>query len=192
MQGQDIQLVNTTDLVVDTHYAIGDVKGNVLFSELRLGPYVIPSQGNATVSVIASGSLLTESHSIHQRYKRELYSLQSQCYFLMHRRSRVCRKARKVSSAWLSRPRKSTPQCEIRGAPRPPTSSRGAPCPTSSPRVPPHPGTLILSLDVPPSTAPSRTTISSSGSTSRAPRRSPTRRSSSESTINIGRSRWMG
>lgn len=46
LQGLDIPLTNTTDLIVDTQYAIGDVKGNVLFAELRLGQYVIPSQGN--------------------------------------------------------------------------------------------------------------------------------------------------
>ncbi|KAL1945700.1 hypothetical protein VTO73DRAFT_1702 [Trametes versicolor] len=50
LQGLDIPLTNTTDLIVDTQYAIGEVKGNVLFAELRLGPYVIPSQAfiNAT------------------------------------------------------------------------------------------------------------------------------------------------
>lgn len=45
LKGIEIQVSNTTDLIVDTPYAIGDVKGNVLFSELRIGPYVIPHQG---------------------------------------------------------------------------------------------------------------------------------------------------
>lgn len=60
LQGLDIPLTNTTDLIVDTQYAIGEVKGNVLFAELRLGPYVIPSQGNCvTFYLRLSRSILT-------------------------------------------------------------------------------------------------------------------------------------
>ncbi|KAL1945699.1 hypothetical protein VTO73DRAFT_1701 [Trametes versicolor] len=59
LKGIEIQVSNTTDLIVDTPYAIGDVKGNVLFSELRIGPYVIPHQAfiNATnVTGISEGT----------------------------------------------------------------------------------------------------------------------------------------
>ncbi|KAI0819329.1 aspartic peptidase domain-containing protein [Trametes gibbosa] len=50
MTGLDVQITNTTDLQTDSHYAVGDVKGNIAFAELRFGQYVIPSQAfvNAT------------------------------------------------------------------------------------------------------------------------------------------------
>ncbi|KAI0633847.1 acid protease [Trametes polyzona] len=50
LQSEEVQITNTTDLVVDDHYAIGEVKGNILFAELRLGPYVIPHQAFTNAS----------------------------------------------------------------------------------------------------------------------------------------------
>lgn len=58
LEGIDIQVSNTTDLIVDSPYAVGDVKGNVLFSELRIGPYIIPHQGNTITYFPRSSALI--------------------------------------------------------------------------------------------------------------------------------------
>ncbi|KAI0819330.1 acid protease [Trametes gibbosa] len=44
MKGQEIQVTNVTDIYTDSQYAVGDTKGNIVFAELRIGPYVIPHQ----------------------------------------------------------------------------------------------------------------------------------------------------
>ncbi|KAH9851427.1 acid protease [Lenzites betulinus] len=50
LEGIDVKVTNVSDVQTDSQYAMGDVKGNIAFAELRIGPYVIPSQAfiNAT------------------------------------------------------------------------------------------------------------------------------------------------
>ncbi|KAI0666611.1 aspartic peptidase domain-containing protein [Trametes maxima] len=49
-QGRHITLTNTSDLVASEVYGQGSAQGNIAFAELKVGPYVVPSQAfvNAT------------------------------------------------------------------------------------------------------------------------------------------------
>ncbi|KAI0351016.1 acid protease [Trametes cingulata] len=52
-KGLNLQVTNTTDLQTDNTYAIGDVRGNIAFAELRIGPYVIPHQAFTNASEVS-------------------------------------------------------------------------------------------------------------------------------------------
>ena len=43
--GKTLNLTNTTTVEATESYGSGTVKGPIVFAELQLGPYTIPSQG---------------------------------------------------------------------------------------------------------------------------------------------------
>ena len=43
--GLDIRFTNTTDIITQEAYGIGAVQGRIAFAELKVGDFVIPSQG---------------------------------------------------------------------------------------------------------------------------------------------------
>ena len=43
--GKTLKLTNTTNVIATETYGAGTVEGPVVFAELKLGPYTVPSQG---------------------------------------------------------------------------------------------------------------------------------------------------
>lgn len=50
-RGLELMLTNTTDLPMTELYGRGEVHGTVQFAELRVGEYVVPSQGEYYTSM---------------------------------------------------------------------------------------------------------------------------------------------
>ena len=45
--GQNISLVNTTDIVISETYGIGNNTGHIQFAELEFAGFMVPSQGKS-------------------------------------------------------------------------------------------------------------------------------------------------